>query len=373
MISKILIATGLYPPDIGGPATYSKMLEEMLPNEGIEVVIVPFGSVRVLPKGIRHIVYFFRLIRYARESDAVYALDAVSVGLPALWASKIAKKPFLVRLGGDYAWEQGRLRFGVKETLDQFTLNTTPRPFFVRVLARIQAFVVSRAQCVIAPSEYLKNIIVTWGIEAGNVKVIHSALFPLPVSVSREELRKRLAYNSATLITASRLTPWKGVDALLAVVVRLQKEIPDASLIIAGEGKERVSLERRARKLGIESSVRFVGQLSKEALGSAIKGADVFVYNTSYEGLPHQLLEVMDLGVPIVTTNIPGNREILHDGIHALLVQPNDVPACTAAVQSVLKNKKLRENLVANARLRTKDFSKEAVVKEFANWCKQIL
>ena len=109
---KILIATGLYPPDIGGPATYVCMLEKELPAHGIECVTVPFTHVRHLPKIVRHVVYFWKLVKEARAMDAVYAQDPVSVGVPALLVSFIFRKPFLIRLGGDYAWEQGQQRFG---------------------------------------------------------------------------------------------------------------------------------------------------------------------------------------------------------------------------------------------------------------------
>ena len=60
---KILIATGIFPPDIGGPATYSKLLLDELSNRGLAVKVVSFGAVRHLPKIIRHFVYFFKILR----------------------------------------------------------------------------------------------------------------------------------------------------------------------------------------------------------------------------------------------------------------------------------------------------------------------
>ena len=102
---KILIATGLYPPDIGGPATYTALLEKELPQHGIEVTVAPFSSVRHLPKGIRHVAYFLTLMRMSRNVSFIYALDPVSVGVPALFASILRFKPFILSVRGDYAWE----------------------------------------------------------------------------------------------------------------------------------------------------------------------------------------------------------------------------------------------------------------------------
>jgi len=84
---KILIATGVYPPESGGPATYSKFLNDNLPGKGFEVEVYPFREVRKYPKIIRHIAYFLEALRKAKGKDIIYAQDPVSVGLPAFLAS----------------------------------------------------------------------------------------------------------------------------------------------------------------------------------------------------------------------------------------------------------------------------------------------
>lgn len=358
---KIVVATGLYPPDIGGPATYAKMLESELPKAGIEPTVLPFGQVRHLPKIVRHLAYTRLLWRAAREADVVYALDPISVGLSALIVSRILRKPFLVRLGGDYAWEQGRLRFGLTCTLDEYTKGPQRRPLPVRLLRFLQNFVVRRARYVVLPSEYLKSIVLTWGVKEERIKVIYSALFPLPVSDSRATIREQLSFSGVVLLTAARLTPWKGVDSLIKLLPQLKAEYEEVTLVIAGDGEARAVLEHTAHSLGVSDRVRFVGKLTKEALGATIKGADVFVYNTSYEGLPHQLLEVMELGTPIVTTNIPGNREVIHDGVEGLLVAPNDLDAFAAAIKRILENEPLRARLIQNARAKSKNFDQAKV------------
>ena len=124
----LLIATGLYPPDIGGPATYARMLEEKLPKHNVDVDVLAFGMVRHLPKVIRHFAFAFLLFKKAKHADIVYALDPISVGLPAWVVSFLRRKPFIIRLGGDYAWEQGQQRFGLKEYLDEYTANRKKSP-----------------------------------------------------------------------------------------------------------------------------------------------------------------------------------------------------------------------------------------------------
>lgn len=360
---NVAIATGLYPPEIGGPATYALLLEDELPKRGIAVTIVPFGWVRQYPKIIRHFVYAYKLWQESKQADCIYALDPISVGVPALLVSWLRRKPFLIRLGGDYAWEQGRVRFGLTQTLDEYIQKKTRRPIAVSMLAAIQSFVTKRAKVVIAPSKYLKSIIEQWGVKAGSIEVIYSALYPIEVEGTKEEIRSQLSYTHPTIISAGRLVPWKGFEALIRVVAGLKETYPDITLVIAGDGEDEVMLKETAKNLGVEAEVRFVGRVSKEALGASIKGADVFVLNTAYEGLSHQLIEVMDLGTPVVTTTAGGNVELITDTINGFLVPFNDEAALKDAMRRVLDYPETRSRIIQSARGRAKDFSQEHMLE----------
>lgn len=362
---KVTIATGLYPPEVGGPATYAAMLQEELPKRGIDVTIVPFNVVRRYPKVIRHVWYAWKLWRASSDAAVVYALDPISVGLPAVVVARLRRRPLLVRLGGDYAWEQGRLRFGVTDTLDDFLAKdqrTWPLP--VRWLARLQTAVVSRAKRVVVPSEYLKGVVLQWGIPDESIQVIYSALHPLRINATRAELRSELSYTYPTIVSAGRLVPWKGFKVLIDVVADLRAEFPDITLIIAGDGAERRSLEQQVADKKLEAHVHFTGSISKEELGATIKISDVFVLNTAYEGLSHQLIEVMDVGTPIVTTRAGGNPELITDGATGYLVSFNDQSELAAAITRVLRHPESRERIVQSARGRSKLFAKERVVTE---------
>ena len=231
---RVLIATGLYPPEIGGPATYTRMLEEKLPGLGCTVEVIAFSSVRHLPKIVRHATFFWSVLRAGREADVLYALDPVSVGVPTYLVSVLLGKKFIIRLGGDYAWEQGQQRFGLTQTLDEYTHVRKEAPLQVRLLAAIQSFVVKRARLVIAPSEYLKNIIVTWGVEPSYVHVVYSALSPLAIPESKTALRESLGYEGAVITSAGRLVPWKGFAELMDAFSFLLRERPQTTLLIIG-------------------------------------------------------------------------------------------------------------------------------------------
>ena len=364
---KLLLATGLYPPEIGGPATYARMLEELLPTHQYELTVLPYGTVRHLPKVARHLAYAYAVYKASKGADVIYALDPVSVGLPAWFVSILRRKPFVVRLGGDYAWEQGQQRFGLTANLDDYTANRSVARLPVRLLAMVQGFVVRRAKRVVVPSEYLKSIVATWGVSETQLRVVYSALFPLSVSDPKATLREQLSFEDFVITSVGRLVPWKGFSALINVVKKITDEGQTVSLVIAGDGPDEEKLKLQIKELELEEHVRLVGRLGKDALGAILKASDVFVLNTSYEGLSHQLLEVMDLSVPIITTNIGGNPELVTDGVSGLMVDFNDEVALEQAINRLIANEDLRQRLVQNARVRTHDFSQEVVVEKLAN------
>jgi len=369
---KITIATGLYPPEIGGPATYAAMLESELPAQGIKINTVPFGWVRHYPKIIRHLIYAWKLWQESKEADIIYALDPISVGLPALWVARLQHKPFLIRLGGDYAWEQGRIRFGITDTLDDFLKKPDTWPLRVKLFAKLQAYVVGRAKRVIVPSEYLKSVVMQWGIKEKNIQVIYSALYPLEVNETRESLRHSLSYSYPTIVSSGRLVPWKGFQALIEIMPDLRLRFPDISLVIIGDGEEEIKLKKLVEKLQLTNHVRFAGSISKEALGATIKAADVFVLNTAYEGLSHQLIEVMDIGTPIVATKAGGNVELITNGVNGFLVEFNHKQELTEAIEYVFNHPEARERISQSARGRSKLFKKEVVIKEIITMLNEI-
>lgn len=161
---KLLVATGLYPPDIGGPATHTVFLEKHRETLGLELVVVPFGSVRRYPPIIRHMMYLVLLIRSARGCDVLYALDTISVGVPVMCASILTRKRFMLRVPGDYAWEQGQQRYGITETLDEFRTHTK-HPLRVRIMSFLQRMVATRAVHVVVPSDYMKEVVSGWGVQ----------------------------------------------------------------------------------------------------------------------------------------------------------------------------------------------------------------
>jgi len=355
---KLVIATPLYPPEIGGPATYAKLLEEGLPEKGIDVELVKFSAVRHLPKIIRHFVYFLRVRRALARADVALALDGVSVGLPTYIASWILRKPFVVKIVGDYAWEQGQQRFGITASLDEFVrLNDVP--LAVRFLRTIQTGVAKRARLVIVPSEYLKGIVATWGLSVEKIQVIYNSVQKIKEAGSVHAAVSDLP--SPLVVTGGRLVHWKNIDSVIDACAR----VPGVSLAIVGDGPERARLSARADEK-LKKNVTFTGVLAHKDILAVMRIADIFVLNSSYEGLSHMLIEAQALGVPTIATNIGGNPEVITDGEGGILIPEKDTQALERALSRMLGDSKLYASMSKSAYNSSKRFSQDAMLEAVA-------
>jgi len=129
------------------------------------------------------------------------------------------------------------------------------------------------------------------------------------------------------------LVPWKGFATLIETIKKLSEEINDLRLVIVGDGPDRSVLADLAKINGLERSIIFTGQLSKHEVAAYMKAADLFVLNTAYEGLSHVLIEAIRAGLPIVTTSVGGNPELIEKYARGVMVTYDDKPELAEAIK----------------------------------------
>lgn len=365
---RILVATGIYPPQIGGPATYSKLLFDELPKRGYDVEVANFGEFRSYPWGVRHIRYFFHLLDRASGADIIYAQDPVSVGVPALFAAQIRDTRFVLKIVGDYAWEQGRQRFGITHTLDQFSSTYHEYPWQVKLLKKIEKYVADGADAIITPSTYLKTIVSNWGVDPASITVIYNGIHLPVLSKTPSVLKRALSLKGSVIVTVGRLVPWKGIPAVIRALSHLSVRGQNATLVIVGDGPQREALESLVTELGLGASVRFTGELDRASALEYVKAADVFVLNTAYEGFSHQLIETMAVGTPIVTTSVGGNAELMRHEDNALIVPLDGVEEIATAIHRVLSDDVLATRLIKKAKKDASTFTDTAMLDALASF-----
>jgi len=187
----------------------------------------------------------------------------------------------------------------------------------------------ARMDGIIVPSRYLKRMLVEhWRLPDDRVQVVYNSFEAQEQQMPPVAIDLPVKYK---LITVCRLTGWKGVDGLIQALPAL----PDVGLVVVGDGPLYAELVALAQALGVETRVRFVGTVPGEQVPAYLRACDVFVLNSTYEGLPHVLLEAAAAGLPVIATAVGGTPEVLQDGPSAgQLVPPGDPDALKAAILS---------------------------------------
>jgi glycosyltransferase involved in cell wall biosynthesis len=139
------------------------------------------------------------------------------------------------------------------------------------------------------------------------------------VKIDREAYRRELGIPAGvTLVgTVAALVPQKGVDQLIAAVAALGPGFPDVHLALVGDGPLRAELQALAGRLGVAARVHFLGQ--RADVPRLLQALDVFALASLWEGFAYALLEAGAAALPVVATDIPGNRDLIADGVNGRL------------------------------------------------------
>ena len=359
-MKRILITTGIFPPDIGGPATYGAIIEQALKNKGFEVRVLVYSRTgKVLPKGLRHFWYFLKLMPAVKKADAILALNAVSAGWPALFWAKMFKKKFVVRIVGDYAWEMAAAKGKTSLLIDDFQKNSK-RGF----LHSVQVKTCKQADTIIVPSKYLAGIVKGWGAPESKIKVVYNGVDFKPSDLSKEEARSKIGIHGNIILSIGRLVPWKGFRMLIKIIPKLLELSQFARLVIAGDGPDKKALESMIKNMGLEKKVFLVGKKSKNELAIYLTASDMFVLNSGYEGFSHLVLEAMTAGVPVIASAVGGNKEVVQQGENGFLVKYNDEFNIIEAVKALWSDKELAASFAEKGRETVQKFSSEKMVEE---------
>lgn len=330
MSPHLFVASGIFHPESGGPATYLHQLLPALLARGWSVEALTYGDASggdypyPLTRVPRHALPL-RLARYTaaalgplRRADLVYVHTP---GLPLL----DRRAPRVYKIVGDQAWERAVRRGWIAPDADIDAFQSAGGwDAWAEAGKRARARELRAAAAVIVPSAYLAQMVAGWGVPAERIHVIYNAIPPAESPLlTQAEARARLNLPDAPLLlTAARLNPWKGVDHLIAALP------PGVKLAVAGDGPERAALQR----LAAGAAVRFLGQIGRDQMALWMRAADYVALYSGYEGLSHVLLESLRVGTPVIASDKGGNPEVVAHGVNGLLVPYVDRDALAAAL-----------------------------------------
>ena len=358
---RVLIVSGIWPPDVGGPASHAPDVARFLTARGHDVEVVTTAEraparedypvrwiSRSLPVGVRHVRGLALVRSRARRTEVVYTTGMFGRSSAGALA---ARRPYVVKLTADPAFERSRRRGLVAGDVDAFQEGGGGPVGFA--LRRARDFELRRAAYVYCPSAYLRKLVLSWGIPAERVSVL-----PNPVPIDLPEGAE--GRNGRLLAFAGRLTAQKSLGRALEAVASVE----GVRLVIAGEGPDREPLEQRVRELGIADRVEFLGAQPRKRVVELFRTADASILSSSWENFPHTVVEALAVGTPVLAMDAGGVGEVVHDGVNGLLVPAGDTAALAAAVRRYFADDALRGRLRAAAASSVAAYAPERVFGE---------
>jgi len=366
---RILVVTGIFPPDIGGPATYIPEIAKALLQRGHEITVIttsepewldfddsqhPFAVVRMnrrMHLGLRPLYFAKTILHHTKKADVVLANGIL---LETTAASFLAKKPIVQKIVGDPTWERATNRGWTTDNFETF--QKSHYGLKIEALRKLRTFAARRVDKIIVPSSYLARCVETWGIPKNRILVIYNSVQsldfvdPKPVPLS----------SSVKLVTACRLVALKRVDSIIQAV----EQMNDVGLLICGDGPERQYLETLTRNLGVTDRIHFAGQRNRKDTLALMADCDIFVLNSTHEGLSHVVLEAMSLGLPVIATSVGGTPELVRNGETGVLIKVDDTGALRSAVLQLIGSPEKLQEMGGKAKLEAKSFSFPTMVEK---------
>jgi glycosyltransferase involved in cell wall biosynthesis len=217
-----------------------------------------------------------------------------------------------------------------------------------------------RATRVVAQSVELEDLLRSLGVP-------HERLTRIPNGVDLPGESGREPQDETTVAALGMLFRKKGFDVLIDAFREVRERVPTARLVIAGEGGERSGLEDRVRAHHLEACVELPGVLDEPGKRRLLERASLFVSSSRREPFSNANLEALAAGLPIVATDVGGNREMIDEGQNGFLVPPEDPRALAAAIVRLLKDRALAAKLGRAARERARSYSWRTIGDRYAD------
>lgn len=349
----VLVVSGIWPPDVGGPASHGPGLGRFLADRGHRVTglasvseppvqpgfpLVTASRDRPLP--VRWMEAEAKLLRLARRIDVIYATGLYHRSALAATAARV---PMVVKLVNDPAFERARNSGRFHGTLEEF--QVAPAGGLVSALKRMRDAMLARAGAIIVPSHYLAEIVRAWLPAPRSITVIPNpapAETPLP---GRDELRLELGVTGPSIVFAGRFVLQKNLPLLIAAL----RDVPDATLWLVGDGPEAGTLRAAVDEHGVGERVRMLPAVARAAAVRWMKAADVTVLPSSWENFPHAAVESLTVGTPVVATAVGGVPEIVEAEVNGLLVESGDRDGLAVALRRALHDAPTNRRLLEGA------------------------
>ena len=310
---RVLVTVGIFPPDIGGPATFVPKIANYFQNElNYEIEILTLSDSknldikdkffvkridRNLPIIYRWLKTILTIYKLGKNKDLIFVNG---LGTETTIANIFLKKKIIRKIVGDPVWERAYNKGKISENFDEFQVKNYG--VSISLQKKVRNFSIKNSDLVITPSHNLKNFILNLGFK-NKIETINNGI-TIP-----EESSKKFTNDQTNITIVSRLVTHKNIEKIIAAISELNN--PLIKLNIIGDGPELNQLQSIASRSNNKENVIFHGKLHRDDIDSIFLKSDIYVQASNYEGLPHSLLEAMSYGIPVLCTPVGECKELL--------------------------------------------------------------
>ena len=355
---RVLVTVGIFPPDIGGPATFVPKIAKYFQDElNYEIDILTLSDSknlkikddfsvkridRNLPIIYRWLKTIFTIYKLGKNKDLIFVNG---LGTEVTIANIFLKKKIIRKIVGDPAWERAYSKAKISESFDEFQIKNYG--FSISLQKKVRSFSIKKSDIVVTPSQHLKNFILNLGFK-NKIEIINNGVF-IP-----EENTNIFTNDQINITIVSRLVSHKNIEKIIKAISDLNS--PLINLNIIGDGPELNQLQKISLESNNKDNIIFHGKLNRDDINHIFLKSDIYIQASNYEGLPHSLLEAMSYGIPVLCTPVGECKEILGNEDRGYIL---DLPVSKNNIKSKI-SEIIGEKDIANKKgERGKDFINE--------------
>ena len=355
---RVLVTVGIFPPDIGGPATFVPKIAKYFQNElnyEIEILTLSdnknsninddFSVKRIdrnLPIIYRWLKTIFTIYKLGKNKDLIFVNG---LGTETTIANIFLKKKIIRKIVGDPVWERAYSKAKISESFDEFQVKNYG--FSISLQKKVRSFSIKKTDIVVTPSQHLKNFILNLGFK-NKIEIINNGVF-IP-----EENTNIFTNDQINITVVSRLVSHKNIKKIIRAISDLND--PLIYLNIIGDGPELNQLQKISLESNNKDNIIFHGKLNRDEIDHIFLNSDIYIQASNYEGLPHSLLEAMSYGIPVLCTPVGECKEILGNEDRGYIL---DLPVSKNNIKSKISEIIGEKNIANKKGERGKDFINE--------------
>jgi glycosyltransferase involved in cell wall biosynthesis len=344
MNNQVLLISGIFPPQSGGPAIFTSRFNDWLLKNNFSTHILSYTNTNAIDSKEIHLIslknnrlkafikYIYLIKKYSNRKTLILSNGAF---IETYLACLFTKRKYIVKIPGDPVWEFSTNRKWTSSSIEEF--QNEKLNFFQFILRILFNWSFKKSKLLIAPSQQLANFAKNWGKDDSKIKLIYNCV---DSNKFKNIESKNIQYD---IVTVCRLVPWKGLEELINCAIELRLK-----LAIIGDGP----LMNHLQNIASQASPRidFLGNIENQKVVEILNASKIFVLNSAYEATSYALIEAKMCGLPVIAKQNSGNSTVIRNNIDGFIVNHNPLEELKHSIKKLVSDDQLRINFGEEAR-----------------------